>query len=342
MSRRGGFVLPAVVLLLAITAVLASALAELAGSQALLARNRAAAAVALAAADACVARVVAALPAGWDASAALVGPDGVAGTADDGTLDAPAGCVATAAPAPGPALPARALVTVVAEAGGGRRVVEADVRRRDLAGADALVWLDDGAVLGDVGGALVLDGTDLDLPALPPAAALAAPLDPAILDGWLAATGGHVTATASAPRVAPAAPVAALATRLAAAGAAPAVVTLVATAPAPEARTLVASDLAVTGPLAGAGLLVVTGRLDIDAPFHFNGVVVAGGGIRVGTAGNLRVDGAVWLGRPLAGAPALVVDGSARIGARNAAVAMADALFPLPRLAVVRHARDAG
>jgi hypothetical protein len=128
-----------------------------------------------------------------------------------------------------------------------------------------------------------------------------------------------------------------IAVRLADAGAA-STGTLVPAPPAPVAATLVPGDLTIATPAVGAGILMVLGRLDIDATFQFSGVVVATGGVRVGSAGDLQVDGAVWLGPD--GGPALVVDGTARIVAHDAALVAADALVPLPRLAALHAARD--
>src|SRR5207245_868619 len=111
-----------------------AALADLARTEVILARYRRAATAALAAADGCLARLLAAVAPGWDFDTMLAGPDGATGTADDGTLLAPAGCSAGARRPPGAATPARLLVTVDAGAAGGRRRLEAIVGRARVAG----------------------------------------------------------------------------------------------------------------------------------------------------------------------------------------------------------------
>src|SRR5437870_7927874 len=126
-QRRGGSSLPAALAALAVSVSFTAALADLARTEVILARYRRAATAALAAADGCLAGLVAATPPGWDFDTVLAGPDGVAATADDGTLVAPAGCTAAARRPPGAATPARLLVTVAAAAAGGRLRLEAIV-----------------------------------------------------------------------------------------------------------------------------------------------------------------------------------------------------------------------
>lgn len=50
-------------------------------------------------------------------------------------------------------------------------------------------------------------------------------------------------------------------------------------------------DLRITGGM-GQGALVVTGHLEISGPFHYTGLIVAGGGI--GTSGAVSINGAVF------------------------------------------------
>jgi hypothetical protein len=130
-------------------------------------------------------------------------------------------------------------------------------------------------------------------------------------------------------------PIAELVTRMRDAAAASAG-TLTPTGTPPLALTLVTGDLVVGSPMAGRGLLVVTGLLDIQGSFQFSGVVVASAGIRVAAAGRLDVAGNVWLG---AGA-ALVVDGDARVVAQADALDAADGLLRLPRRALLASLRD--
>jgi hypothetical protein len=334
--RGRGSALPAALAIVAVAAIVSASLATLARTEVLLARNREAAARALAAADGCVAEVVSALPAGWRFDALVLGPDGVAGTPDDGDRPAPAGCSAVASTAPGPPDPPRALLRVEATAGEGRRIVDAVVGRAGEAGVPALLWLSDATALLAVQGSLTLSGADASRPAVL-CAPLAAPDDPTALDAWLAAHRGPVVVSppGAAPFRTPPPPLAELATRARDAGAASGG-TLVAAGVPPLALTLVAGDLSVATLGHGRGLLFVDGLLDITGTFQFSGVVVASAGIRVASAGRLDVAGAVWLGN----GATLTIDGEARIAADAAAVEAADGLLALPRRAVVTSLRD--
>ncbi len=332
-----GAALPAALVVVAVAAAVSAALGALAQSELLLARGREASARALAAADACAADVVADLPAGWDFDTLIAGADGVAGTPDDGERTAPSGCAAVLRAAPGPLQPPRAMLDVEAVAGSGRRVVEAVVARAAGPGTPALIWAADPASLRDPGGTLALDGADAARPAagaLPP---LAAPGDPVTLDGWIATHGAKVTVTppGAASLSAPPPPVAELATRMRAAGAA-ATGTLVPAGSPPLALTLVTGDLAIATTALGRGLLLVDGLLDITGTFAFNGVVVASAGIRIAAGARLDVAGSIWLG---SGA-SLVVDGDARVAARADALDAAETLLRLPRRAILAGQRD--
>jgi hypothetical protein len=323
--------------LVAVAGAVSAAVATLARTEVMLARNREVAAHALAAADGCLAAIIADLPAGWEFDELIAGPDDVAGTADDGARPAPPDCTAQLSPAPGPPLPFRALLDVEATAAGGRRHVHAVATRDPLPGVPALLWLADAASLVNIDGALDLDGADGGRPGVPARAPLAAPADPALLDAWLAAQAGRVAVAPGSPPpfLVSAPPLAALAVRLRAAGAAPGG-TLVPAGLPPLALTLVAGDLVTAASALGRGLLFVDGRLDIGGSFEFNGVVVATRGIRVTAGARLDVAGAIWLG---AGAT-LVVAGDARISALADAVDTADGLLRLPRPALLAGLRD--
>lgn len=339
-AGQSGAALPAALVAVAVALGLGSAVADLMHTQAVLARNRRAAARALARADGCLASVVAGLPPGWGFDAELAGPDGLAGTPDDGVLAAPAGCTVVADVAPGPAVPPRTLLAVEGRDGDGRRLLEAVVRRSDAPGVPAVLWLDTVAP-GAVAGTLALDGRDPLAPSAPAWAAVGAPLAQADLDAWIAGNGGRVDVVppTPAPIAVAGPPIAALVARAAAAGAAPGAV-LVATPPATPALALVGGYLTVAAPAHGAGLLVVDGRLDIAAPFTFIGAVVAADGVRVTHGGSLDIAGALWIG---AGSlEPLAVDGTARVVASAAGLAIADAILPLPRRAVVAGVHDPG
>jgi hypothetical protein len=322
----------------ALTAALAAALADVARTELLLTRARDTAARALAAADACLARVVSDLPVGSDLGDALRGPDGIAGTADDGTLAAPPGCTATARPAPATvAPPARLEVTIDARISSGRRRLVALVGRRREPGAPALLWMTDAAALAPLSGSLALDGRDPRDGASPAWAAAAAPGDPRVLDAWLAGRAALAPGTA-APITAQPPPLAALRARALAAATAG---TLAGPGPPAPAVVFVAGDLGVRGPVAGAGVLVVDGVLDVAAPLDFTGVVVATRGLRVGAGARVRVAGAVWLGAP-AGTSPLFVSGELTVARDPAALATADALLALPRPAALLGLQDLG
>ena len=286
----------------------------------------------LAAADSCLARVVATLPAGWDQADALAGADATMGTADDGVVAAPSGC--TALLVPGPLGTARPFLDVAAAVpDGGRRL------RAVVDGAPepspAVVWSTGGS-LGFVPGRVELDGVDPARTGLAALPAVASPGDPAAIDAWLAATPGVVVlGQTAAAAYAPAPPLAGgmLATRLVAAGAAP--VFVAAPVPPPATLHLVPGDLTIATPGHGTGLLAVEGRLDIQADFAFSGVVVASGGVAVASGTTLRIAGSLWVG-----APALDVAGTLAVRHDRAALDAADARFRLPRRAAVAGLMD--
>jgi len=325
----------AALVVVAVTAAVSAALATLAHSEIVLARNRDAAAQAQSAADGCLAAVVAGLPAGWDFDQALAGPDGMPGTTDDGFVPTPAGCSATLVPAPGPSLPPRVLADVTAVAGTGRRLVRGVVGRTSSPDPPALLWLAEAGSLGPIGGTLALDGTDPGRPSAPSVAPVAAPGDPAVVDGWLAAQGTRVSTSSGTALHAPPPPVTQLSDRLIAAGAATAGTLLPSGVP-PLARTWSPGDLVVGGTARGQGVLLIGGLLDITGTFEFNGVVVASGGIRVAAGAQLEVRGAVWLGP----GATLVVDGDAAVRADGSAMEAADGLLPLPRRSRLAGLRD--
>jgi hypothetical protein len=339
--NRGGVTLAAALATVVVAAALAAAVAEVTRAEILIARHRRATVLALAATDACLARVVAALPPGWDFGPTLAGADGAPGTADDGRLETPPGCVGSARPAPGPADPPRMVVTLAASAGGGRRVLDALVGRGIDPAVPALLWLGSPAPARG-SGRLALDGGDGD-PGLAPWAALAAPADPALLDGWAAAGTPPVAITPGTgpPIAAPAPPVAALAARLAALGAAGAE-TLGPAGGSSPTLTHVTGDLVVTDVLRGAGLLLVDGTLDIRGTLDFSGVVVAASGLRVAGGGRLAVAGAVWTGPGGVPGPALVIDGTLEVRGSGVALADVDGLLALPRAARLLGLRDVG
>jgi hypothetical protein len=338
-EERGAAALAAAVVALAVSAALVAAVAEVSRTELILTQHRQAAASALAAADGCLAQVVSGVAPGWDFTALLAGPDGLAGNADDGFLATPTGCTGGVVPAPGVGVTAaRVLVTVEASAGGGRRSIEAVLARAPVPGPAALLWLTTLPPSAAIRGSVLLDGVDAD-PDAPRRPAFAAPADPEALDAWAAAVGGALSTTAGTlPAVAaPAPPLAALVARVLAAPHGGAETLVPAGAPTPT-LAYVAGDLPVDAALRGAGLLVVDGLLDIRGGLDFTGVVVASGGVRIASGASLTVAGAIWTGAPFT----FEVDGAAALRADAAAVAAADALVPLPRPAVILGQRDLG
>jgi hypothetical protein len=331
--------LAAALLAILVTGTIGTAMAELARLELVLATQRKQAAAALAAVDACAEAAVAGLPPGWDFTGVLQGDDGIVGTADDGLLPLAADCSGTARAAPGAAMPPRLVLELEATRRGGRRRMEAIVRRRADPGVPALVWLTDAAAAGRIAGRLALDGADPVRP-LPPRSMLAAPGEPAGLDLWVAAQGAALSASGGteAPIWAPEPPLAALRDRAASAGAVVPAVGLTATPPAAPRLILATGDLAITTPQYGAGILFVDGQLRLEAPLTFAGVVAATGGLRVEATGRLDLAGALWIGAE--GVEGLAVDGDATIVASAAAVEAADALLALPRRARLASVRD--
>ena len=337
-GARGGIALPAALGAVAVSAALAGAVAELTRVETLIARHRRTEASALAAADGCLAEMLAGLPAGWDFAAVVAGPDGRAGTADDGIVAAPPGCTGTAAPAPGTG--SRLLLGVDARAAGGRRAVTAVAGRAAAPGAPALLWLSALPASGAVVGELALDGADPSDATAADAAGIAAPGEPEALDAWAGRTAVTATPRTGPPVSAPSPPLTGLFARLRAAG--PAGAGALVTGTPPTARTLVEGDLVVETPLRGAGLLAVDGFLDVQSTLDFSGVVVATRGIRVTSSGRLTVAGALWLGPGEYPEGPLRLDGALALRQSKAAVTAADGLLPLPRLAVLFGLRDLG
>jgi hypothetical protein len=333
---RGTTILPAALAAVAVSAVLAGAVVELARVEALVARHRHAATDALAAVDACLAEVVAAAAPAVDLRALLAGPDGVGGTADDGRIVAPAGCTALASAPPGPAAPPRALVRVTAAAHRGRRSIDAVVGLERTPGVGTLVWLA-AAPATSVSGTVTLDGADAVDPHAD-SSSLAAPGDPVLLEAWSAAQGGHVVTSARTgpPISAPAPPFGDLVARARASGAAGAGV-LVPGPPAP-ALALVPGNLAVPAALRGIGVLIVDGDLAVTGSLDYAGVVVVSGRLTIPAGGRLAISGGLWVAA--AGAP--FVDGDLAVTRDASALATADALLPLPRRPVVLGLRDLG
>jgi hypothetical protein len=329
--------LPAALASLLVAVVLGAAVADLARTQLELARLRRAAARALAAADGCAAEVAAGLPLGWTFDAVLLGPDGAAGTSDDGELPTPPGCSGFASGVPGPAEPPRLLAVLEAEHGGGRRAIEVVYGRAPTPGPPALVWLQDPGSAGWVSGTLAFDGGVAGRPGW---SSLAGPAEPAVLDGWLSAQGDAIAvgAETTGPIWAPPPDLGALVAAAMAGGALPPAAGLAGAPPAPAAVTLAGGDLDVTTPRWASGVLVVDGRLDVQTSLVVTGLLVATGGVRVAPSGSLTVAGAMWLGN--ARPDPLLVQGAADLRVDVPALQAAAGLLRLPHETRVSGRRD--
>jgi hypothetical protein len=340
-TRRGTIALPAALAALAVSMALVATVTDAVRTEVTVAAERRTAARALDALDTCLSAVLAGLPAGWDFVAVLDGPDGIAATADDGTLATSPGCTGRARPAPGGPASPRLLVGLDAAAGNGRRLLDAAVGRSTEPMLPALVWTvalpDPAGLTGTVG----LDGTGLapgqDLPGL------ASPEAPAALDAWMA---GVMTQVDTSPRTLPpvtalAPPLAEFLSRLRAAGAGGAALDPDPGPPAAASVALVDGDLLVGDGRQGGGILFVSGRLDIRGALTFTGVVIAAGGVRVADGAALAVAGGLWIGTTALPGGALEVAGTVGVRQDAAAIDAADALFPLPRRPVLRGLRDA-
>lgn len=341
-TNRGAIALPAALAALAVSVALTAAVTDVVRTEVIVAAQRRTAARALVALDTCLSGVLAGMPPGWDFLPVLNGPDGSTGTADDGRLVTPPGCTGRARPAPGGPASPRMRLDLDASAGGGRRLLEAAVTRSAAPMVPALVWtvmLPDPAGLT---GRLTLDGTGSgpgqDLPGL------AGPETPAALDAWMAAVTDRVgTSPGTLPPVtAPAPPLAEFLTRLRTAGAAGAGLGPDPGTPAAASLALVEGDLAITDGRQGAGILFVTGQLDIRAALNFTGLVIAAGGVRVANGATLAVAGGLWIAPSASAGGSLDVAGTVAVRQDAAAIEAADGLFALPRRAVLRGLRDAG
>ena len=336
-----GAALPLVIVVLLAVSVLVAELATAGRTTLRIAVARRDTADALALADGCLARVVGALPAGWEFDGVLRGRDDIAGTPDDGVPDAPPGCTATLTAAPGGASPPRALASVVAETARARRRLGAVVRRALLPGGATLIWATDVTALGLPSGNLDLDGVDHGVPPREPLGLVGTPNEPGQLDSWATSLGARLTVApgTSSPFTRPAPPVVDLVgrTRLVATGS---LAGLTASQPAPLALSFASGDLALPVDVYGQGLLVVDGVLDVSGTFDFHGVVVARSGLRVRAGAICQIHGQLWVGAPAAVA-APEIAGRLRIDRDDGAVGAADTLLTLPRLAVIGGVLDA-
>jgi hypothetical protein len=334
----GGIALPAALAALVTALVLAAAVADLARTELTVAAQRQTAMQALAALDACLASVLTSLPPAWDFTAVLDGPDGRRGTSDDGTLATPTGCTGRGRPAPGPATPPRMLVALDATTAHGRRLLDAAIIRSAAPAMPALLWMADLPTPTMPGARIVVDGAGTP-DAVP---ALAAPAAAEVLDAWVAAAGVEAALNTPAPVTAPVPPLAEFLARLRAASTPGPVLAPDPGAPPPAASMLVEGDLLVTDARQGTGILFVGGRLDIRGTLNFTGLVIATGGVRIASGATLSIAGGLWIGPSGPVGTTLDVAGTLALRRDPMGISTADALFALPRRAILGGLRDAG
>jgi hypothetical protein len=230
------------------------------------------------------------------------------------------------------------LISLDAATADGRRLLDAVVARSAAPALPALLWMAGLPHPTTTGGRIVLDGAAPPNVGLP---ALAAPDGPEVLDAWAAASAVESTVSTAPPITAPAPPLAEFLARLRAAGVSGATLAPdpgAASAPSPM---LVEGDLVVTDARQGAGILFIAGKLDIRSTLTFTGLVVATGGVRVASGATLGIAGALWIGPPDPLGASLDIAGTLAMRRDAAAIDTAEALFALPRRAVLGGLRDA-
>lgn len=315
--------------------------------QQLMARSARADVEGLYAAEAALARAVAAVPPGVGVDELLVGPDGVGGTVDDGTFPfavSPGppdfGVVSTKAGNASAGGMVRLSVTVTA-AGGRQTRVEALVRRAAAPFTPAAAHVE-GDWWGErTPGDVRFDGADHRLDDPPDAPSGPAPPRPGLSStGPVDRGGGQAGGSGAGGSVAPAQPLglgAVIDDLLDEPGAVLAAVpseagVVLGTEAAPQ-LSILRGDVVVAASLGGAGILVVDGSLRISGTLAFAGLVVVRHGIRLDPGAAIHVTGALWTGA-LTGFDML---GAGRVAYSSEALAYADRLAGgrLPRPVVV-------
>jgi len=104
--------------------------------------------------------------------------------------------------------------------------------------------------------------------------------------------------------------------------------------------TLVSGDLSISGNIAGAGLLVVTGNFSCDAGFRYDGLILVIGAGRASVSGfGTGISGGLYLvqvadsgGAISFGTPSFSISGSSYIKADASALSMAIGLIPVSQI----------
>jgi hypothetical protein len=299
----------------------------------------------------------------WSFDGVLAGPDGIAGTADDGLFPFTEG-----APLDFPFPPFRyeVHVTPLAEAGvsvisrgsgrnGATKVVGAMVARSPLVWTPAALYGQRAVGRIDLGdGRFLVSGFDHRMGDSPPEPTGTADPVPALgsshadaeetvrrgLSNELAARfvgpGGppSIATTAAVEVTAVVAEIARRAdclrlTEISAGEPPP-----LGTADAPR-LAVVSGDVDVVGRVSGNGVLVVEGRLRVTGQFEYAGLVVALGGILFDSSSDVVVAGALW--HAASGDEALQLHGAGAVVYSSQALARVDTAFPalLPHAAIV-------
>jgi hypothetical protein len=286
---------------------------------------------------------VANIAAGYTFDSVLAGPDGVAGTADDGEMGAMTDCDIhamddAADPDPHRLVDANQRIRLVGTCLGprhARRSIELIVRRDPAPLVPAALLL--GRPRLDATASVTLDGGD-HLPgdaagapsgnADPVPAAASADLDEPTLLPYAVRTGrgGRVAAVPTVQIDRPE-----FAGRLLSLGLPP--VAGLSEATLAGLITHTGGSARVSSAVRGRGLLIIDGDLEVTAPLTFSGVLVVQGTLDIRPGGALAVRGSLWVWGEGLGA-AVEAAGPLTVAYSRDAVAQADRAFRLPRRAL--------
>lgn len=352
LRRRRGVALVTTVALVAMILSLTTIGLLLARSDLLLFRNFRDGTVTSYRAHGAIAWSVAEVAAGYAFDSLLVGPDGIRGTADDGTLPGAgtvSGCSVHALdddddPDPSATIDGNHRVRLLAKCSGprgARRTVEGIVGRSTVPFVPAALYI--GGIDLDFYASATLDGRDHtpgDVPGTPsgpedpvPEAASPAIETPTLLPSGIRTGRGAPIAALPAGKIdAPS-----LTSRVLMM--APPFLTSLPEGEFGRAFIHVTGDERVDSPAAGAGLLVVEKDLEIDGPVEFSGVVVVGGSLRLSETGALSIRGFLWVRGDSPG-PVVRAEGPLSVVYSSAAVADVDGAFHLPRRPLLLAERE--
>jgi hypothetical protein len=299
-----------------------------------------------------IARSVAEVSAGYAFGSLLAGPDGLPGTADDGTVpagDAVPGCGVHALddpddPDPSTTIDGNQRIRLLAQCTGprsARRTVEAILGRSTTPFIPAALYV--GRIDLDLRASATLDGGDhapgdaLGAPSgpddpVPEAASPGIEVPTLLPSGVRTGRGAPITALPAGKIDAPSLTSRVLMT-------APPFLTSLPEGPFGRAFIHVTGDERVNSPAAGAGFLIVEDDLEIDAPVEFSGVVIVGGSLRLSETGALSIRGFLWV-RGDSPRPVVMAEGHLSVVYSSEAVTNVDRAFHLPRRASLLAERE--